>query len=477
MPVLFKDQPGIKVWLLCLISAFLILLLSPLMQKGCFIDGMLYKTVAFNYAEGLSSFWQMKFTDTSMSEFCEQPPLYFYVLGNLYKVFGVADLTDRVFTLTLFALLIFCVYQLMKLLFKHHQMSYLLMFILFMLSVQVVCWSYVNQVIEPLVCVFAALGTLFFIQFLNSGKMGYAVLFSLMLCCLFLTKGFQSCFIIMLPIVYLVLSENKKPWLFFLLICSGGLVAFIFICADMYAPAKQWFDCYYRARLVLTMQNVGHTTTNHFEIIGRFFSELLGCIGVIVVLLLYLKYKKKYPLRRALRNFMSNKIAVSFLVTSLAGSFPYAVSLVQRGFYLVPSFIFFILAMLYGFRRYVLFLFVFFEHAGKYAAVRRCIVFLFAGALFWFFMSFNTYKRNEELLIDLDVITPYFKKGEKIFIEADRWNDFSLHAYLYMDKQVSLTRDAGECKFFIRTKSTTMPDSLQPLELNTRELDLFVLKR
>ncbi len=463
-------------WLYFLGAVFLILVLSPLFQKGCFIDGMLYKTVAYNYAEGLSSFWRMKFTNTSMSEFCEQPPLYFYLLGSFYKVFGDYYLVDRFFTLLLFVLFIFILRGIIKELFRR-PMPYLLVSVFFVLSIPVFCWSYVNQAIEPLLCVLTSLGILFFLRFVHSGKNIFSFLFAVVLYLLFLTKGFQSCFIAVLPLVYAVISKVKRDNYYFFIFSGVIFLALLAVCLRFYSPAANWFKCYYNARLVLTLNNVGNTTDNHLEIIGRFFSELILCLASLVILFSCLKIKKNYPIRFILKNFMSNRIAVSFLLTSFAGSFPYAISLVQRGFYLIPSFIFFILAMVYGFKRYWFFFFAVLMNLQRSLIIKGIIGLVVLGAILYCCFNFNTYKRNEELLTDIELILPYFKKGDTIGIEEDSWNDFSLHSYLYMAKQVSLTTDKKNCSFLIRSKSFSANDSLIKIEIKTRELDLYLLPK
>jgi len=465
---------GILPWFWFLGSAFIILILSPLFQKGCFIDGMLYKTVAYNYAEGLSSFWHLKFTATSMTEFCEQPPLYFYLLGSFYKIIGDHYLVDRIFTLLLFVLFIITLNSIVTHLFKN-RLSYLLFLVFLFLTIPVFCWSYVNQVIEPLLCVLTGLAVSFYLKFLQSRNWFYWVLFSLILLLLFLTKGFQSVFVIVFPLTYMVLSKFEKANYFFSMLAGGFFLLLLAVCIALYQPAIAWFKCYYNTRLVLTMNNVGNTTDNHLEIIGRFFSELILCLIFFGALLFYLQWKKKYRIKFALKNFISNKIALALLITSFAGSFPYAISLVQRGFYLIPAFICFIVALVYGFKRYCLFLFFALSNMGSVRFVRVLMPLVFLCCVVYMCVNFNRYKRNEALLKDIDMVLPYLKKGEVIAIDPERWNDFGLHSYLYMARQVSLSAEAKNCSFLIRSKYLPALDTLQKIFITTGEIDLYVL--
>ncbi|PBQ30768.1 hypothetical protein CNR22_02920 [Sphingobacteriaceae bacterium] len=468
-------RSGFLAWVYFISAAFIVLILSPLFQKGCFIDGMLYKTVAYNYAEGLGSFWTMKFTNSSMVQFCEQPPFYFYLLGNFYKAFGDHYLVDRIFTLLLFLIFVFILNHIVKSLFRKPQL-YFVLSIFILLSIPVFCWSYVNQIIEPLQCVLVALELWFFIRFIHSRNRMFVVAFACVLFLLFLGKGFQSCFVIVLPITYALISKFEKRYYYFVVFSGILFLTLLFSCVWLYSPAKTWLECYYQARLVLTLNNVGNTTDNHFEIIGRFFSELIGCLIILALLFSYLAAKKHYAFRFIFKNFLANKLAVALLITSFAGSLPYAISLVQRGFYLIPSFVCFVLALVYGFKRYWLFFFLFLAEITKLKITRLVFGLLALGSIVYFCMAASTYKRNEDLLKDIDLILPYLKKGETVSIEAERWNDFSLHAYLYMARQVSLSASKERTFYSIRSKEIPLlaGDSLKKINLDTREIELYV---
>jgi len=283
---------------------------------------------------------------------------------------------------------------------------------------------------------------------------------------------------IVLPIAYVITSKVRRVGYYAILISTVFFLAILLAFLKWYAPANVWMECYYKARLVLTMNNVGNTTEDHFEIIGRFFSELIVCLACVVILCAYLKFKKNYPLRFIAKNFVSNKLALSLLLTAFAGSFPYALSLVQRGFYLIPAFICFVLAIVYGLRRYWMFFFLFTGKIAGFKFTRILFPFIASASLIYFCFSFTLYKRNEQLLKDIDMILPYLKKGEIVLIEGERWNDFSLHSYLYMAKQVSLSMNKKECKFLIRSKSAPEQNTttFAKLELKSGEIDLYVLK-
>lgn len=462
---------------LFLFSALLILIISPLFQRGCFIDGMLYKTVAYNYSQGLSSFWNMKYTDTCMSFFCEQPPLYFYLLGFFYKLFGTSYLVDRLFTFVLFIGFLYVLYAICQLLFKKNR-AYFLLAVFFLLSIQVICWTVVNQVIETLVLLEISLGIWIFIKYLERAKIFYLLLFVPLLIVLFLTKGFQSCFIIVLPITYLILSKWNRSVLYFSGFSIFSFLAVVIAILMLYPPSVKWYTCYYEARILLTLKGVGATTDNHFEIIIRFFTEVIGVVFVLMGLLIFIRVKKSYPLVLIFKNFKSNTLAVSLLITAMAGSLPFALSLVQRGFYLVPSFICFVLALILGFKCYWMFLFEGLNMFFGKRMVQFAVISISFSALIYSIWTIDHYKREKELAQDLQVILPILKMNETVMISENLWNYFNLHSYFYMAKQVNLTLERDKPTFMISHKKDSLVNrryKLQHLKLDTKELDVYYL--
>lgn len=460
---------------LLVVSALILLVLLPLFQKGTFMDGVLYKTVAFNHSNSNGLFWTMKYTETCMPTFCEQPPLYPGLLGEFYRVFGTGYLVDRFFTALLFLLTCTLLWSSLKM--KQGRVFSFWLLLFFLLSVPVLCWSYVNQVIEPLVCVWTAFGILVFVRYRERGGWWYPVLFALSLYLSFLTKGFQSCFLIVLPLAVTV-KERLEKRSAVLLVASGFLLSvLLFVTFRLWQPAIAWFDCYVRARLLLTMQNVGSTTDNHFEIIGRFFSELIGPLVCFVALLLWLKLKKRYPLRLVFSNFMNHRLGLPLAITSFAGSFPFALSLVQRGFYLVPAILCFLLALTLGFRRYWMVLFVSLKESATGQVVKWVAPFIFAGTLIYLVLQVGNYKREEALLTDLELMENYLPENDTISVEEEMWNYFNLHSYLYMDKRCSLIKLSDEKRPILITKREhgPLPPEYQCLMLPTRELQLWVL--
>ncbi len=458
-----------------LLSAGLVLTVSPLFQKGSFIDAMLYKTVAFNYAIGEGSFWSMKYTNTSMSFFCEQPPLYMYLLGNVYALFGTHFLVDRVFTFLQLLVFLFFLYRICQKLFTP-ALPFFLLNLFLLLSIQAISWSFANQVIETMVLMFVAIAIDLYLGYMTSRKVSRLVWFALVLLALFLTKGFQSCFIVVLPLSYALFHLKEEKILWFAFFTSFFLLALIVLLVFVYEPSQNWYACYYQARLVLTMNNIGATTDKHYQILIQLLMETVVVWLVFFSLSVFLLVKKQFTLRQVFVEPLRDKLGMSLFLTFLAGSLPFTLSLVQRGFYLVPAYLCLILFLTYAFRTQCLYFFEGLHKMSSYVWLRVLVPVIFLASVVYVVLKAKGYKREKELAHDLELMTPFFKAKSTVGINSNVWNYFNLHSYLYMQKKVSLSADPNQRGFVIVYKNEIPYNEgavAWKIELPTQELDMY----
>src|SRR5690606_19575093 len=84
------------------ISVFAIFLgiISPaLFSDGMFMDGLIYATIAKNLANGMGSFWYLKFSETFFSAFHEHPPLAMALQSIFFKIFGDSIYVERFYSM------------------------------------------------------------------------------------------------------------------------------------------------------------------------------------------------------------------------------------------------------------------------------------------------------------------------------------------------------------------------------------------
>lgn len=452
---------------LLLFSAFLFLFVAPLFQQGLFIDGLLYKTVANNYFRGEGEFWSMKFSDVTMTPFYEQPPLFFAVTAYFYHLFGNSFLADKFLTLLMLIGVVVVLKKVNRLLSNEplmHRVS-----LLFFLGIPVIAWSFANQVIETQVALLSLLGYMFFLLSRGTGSfLIYVFAFSIIGIGLFLTKGFQSCFVLIVPFAYAFSFKNSRDLLF------GVLSSLIFLSLLYYflrvnEASKSWFDNYYSKRLMASLNGVGATTTWRLEIVFRLFTEMLFPLLVILAVWIYAKKKKIVK-----RSGLHQKHALALLITGLAGSLPYVITLEQRGFYLVPSFAFFILALVVFFQHEISSLFIVYEQQLHRKMVEYVLLATSVLSVIYLLASPFLFKRDENLIHDVAIISKYVEAHDTVAIDEDMWNDTPLQSYLYMQKQCNV--EAGVDKtYYIHDRShPTDPDpSYVKLPVPTRQYDLY----
>jgi len=449
-----------------LLSAVIIVIVAPLLQQGVFMDGMLYKTVAHNYAKFHNAFWNMKFTDVSMNPFQEQPPLFFYLTGNWYRVFGESLPSDRVFTLVCLTLAVYFLHRICLRMFST-DMTAATCFML--LCIPVIHWTFVNQVIETVVTPLT-LGCFVLVMTPAESSLKAAVkgiALGCLLILLFLTKGFQSCFIIVAPFFFYFI-KNEKAALTTGIVASVILIAGLWILIFKYDPSSEWFKGYLNKRLRASLEGVGATTTYRAEILIRIITEMI--LPVLITAGTILFYKKKDT-----GNINETKNAWIFLLTGLCGTVPFAITFEQRGFYLVPGLPFLVLAIIAFAAGPVIRVQ---EQTKKFFSRKGpaiVVTLLLAISLLYMIYSPHLYKREEDLITDLEKMKPYLKADDTLSIDEEMWNYTSVHAFLYMQNQVNLS-DRTLHKFYLhdREHQTEPKAGYKIIVLPTRKFQLFI---
>lgn len=432
----------------------------------------MYLAVAFNRFKGYGSFWEQRYSATSMTFFCEQPPLYFETLGWFYKLFGGAEAAEKLFTLFWLVLTVFLLALIWKKLVteRYRALSWLPAFLL--VTVPGFCWAYNNQVIETMITPLALFAFYLHLVFMRTSRKNVRALafFGIVgvLFLLLITKGVQSVFLLaglFLAAVCHVDGTRKKHLVqnLVLAVVFAGLSALVFMLNE---KAHYWMENYFQKRLVATFNHVGATASYREQIIVRFFSELLPGFAVFLLVAIYFKIRFRYNFSLLWKNMRSNPAGWWMILISLSASMPMALTLEQRGFYLTPAFPFAVLGLTFMMRRYFYVLLAKLFSRGEK-------VLKFSGAAlvvlsFVFFVGFKgDYKRDEGMLKDIDKLVTLVSKGEVIGIDQSTWNTFSLHSYLNKRNDNSLLA-SDTTRIFIQEK-----ENKAPIPANYKRIDLF----
>ena len=468
-------------WILT-IATINMLIVSQLLQDGMFMDGMLYTSVAKNLSEGIGTFWNPRFSETTMISFHEQPPLYFGLLAIFYKLFGTSMYVERFFVFTFFVLTLVYICKFWKKLFIENEeiAGHTWLPVLFYSTTPVCFWAYTNHVEEVVMCAFVLMAVYHIYVALFSNK---RVIFNLILGGIFiflasLTKGPQGLFPIACVAFYWLITKNIsfKKMVIYSLVLVGipALIygALILIDYNIYVSFQQYFS----NRFIKTFNNVYATTNNRLEIFVRLFTELLPIIS-ITFLIKFFSRKQDLKAQQSLEN---KEKLWWLLAVGLSGSLPLAITTEQRGFYLVTALPYFALVVS-AWLAPTLTALLAKSNSNKigYKIFSYSVVVALVVSVIFCFSQIGKFKRDKELLTDIYTIGAIIPRGETVGLPNTTWNNWSIQTYFMRYCSVSLDEGSQRRHYFITEKNH--PESLVPsgyrlYPTKTNELNLYILK-
>lgn len=467
-------------WLFTL-SAILILIISQLVQDGIFMDGLLYVSVAKNLADGLGNFWEPHFSQTYYSTFREQPPLYFGLLAVFYKIFGTSMYVERLFCFLCLAFTLLYTHKIWKALFferdKFSKNSWLP--ILFYISIPICFWAYSNHVEETVMTLFVVMSIYYICKALFFDKKIY---FNLILAgiCIFLaslTKGIQGLFPIAAVFCYWMVNRQlfsfKKNIIYSTIITGVPVIIYsilIFFNNTIYTVFKLYFE----NRLGTSFNRADRQTAHYrFEIMARLFTEMIPVFILMLIIYLFsLKHKIAGPTDK--KDF---KAILWLLLIGLSGSIPLMITMEQRGFYLLTSLPFFVLAASVLVADRMGGLVEKINTNGKwYINIKIITIIVLLFSITYTLLKVGETKRDKNLLADIYSIGKIVPYGSIISIPNEMERDHSTREYLIRYFYISTDNYSTEYPFLMIRKNlpkNLVPDNFKLYPLSTQELDLY----
>ncbi|MCX8080151.1 MAG: hypothetical protein N3F09_02825 [Bacteroidia bacterium] len=446
---------------------------SRTFQRGMFMDGLLYATVAHNLHQGLGTFWFPVY-DITLRHFDQQPPLFMYILSLFYDWFGSSEYVEKSFSF----LLMLCSIGLMVLIWK--KISYgqtmknteWLPVILF-LTIPVVPWSFSNNMIENLVLNFCLLSVYLF---LHEDKYGlWAVLAaSFVIIVSSLTKGLQASFtiIFMLLYGYLIKPEKLKTTLIYFFISVIIFVGFYFILFSIPEPKKSLM-AFWNNRVMNSIQNVSNVESRFYLWFRLFFVELLPMEIVLAgaILLCGHSLNRSEFIRTPLFRY-----SVLFIALGLCGSLPLIITKEQRGFYLMNSFPFFSLGFGVILFKILESSIEKFEKALSIKFIRIFSVTMVIVSISMLIFHFGKTGRDEIELHDAKQIAMHIKNEKTIFSSGELIYKYNFLLYLNRYHGISVIfRDEEKYPFMVLadTQGISLRFKYEKLSPNTRKYHLW----
>jgi hypothetical protein len=472
------SKPDTSFWIFT--ASVLILLTVPkLVRDGMFLDGMLYTSVAHNLGNGTGTFWQPVFSpfwsNAGSGFFHEHPPLALGIQALFFKVLGDSMYVERFYiflTMTITAFLIAAVW---RIIFRGNEsirgMAWLPVLLWFLIPT--VPWSYSNNMMENTMGLFALAGVLFSLRGCEKEKNSFVsfALSGLFIFMATMSKGVPGFFPIAVPFIYWLIFRKGnfyRPVLQTLIVVLVPAIAYFIL--FRIPESRESLMFYVKARLLQRIDE-SPTVTNRLYVFGRVFSELAPLLALTAIAFILLRLKRNELMKKI--NF---RYAAFFFLAGLAASAPLAMTMVQRGFYLVPSFPYFAIAFS------VLFAPAAFETRNKILSGTKSLAILkYSGfaliivALILSIILRSEPVRDKKVLHDVHLIGHAIPGRSAITVSDGLYGaNYSLECYFIRYYNIALHINEPE-KYLLALKEGEKPDTtvFSRVKLDTRVYDLY----
>jgi hypothetical protein len=285
------------------------------------------------------------------------------------------------------------------------------------------------------------------------------------------SKGIPGFFPLAVPAIYwLIIRKGNllRPVIQTSLVLA--VPAFIYLILFNIPESRESLKFYVTERL---FQRIGEapTVSSRFYIMGRLLSELLPLVIISALTFSILKIRKF-----RLQAFNFPEQSAFLFLTGLSAAAPIALTMVQRGFYLVPSFPYFGLAFaallspaVLHFRNKVI--------SSRLRLFRNLSLGLIIFAFVFSALQKGKTSRDRELLHDVHAIGNTLPRKSAITISQDIANNSSLECYFIRYYDIGLHINEPE-RFLMIKKEDAKPDSISfsKLVIDTRVYDVYVKK-
>lgn len=480
---MFKDyllRKNYPFWLFTF-GVLILLTVPKLIQDGMFLDGMLYTSVSHNLGNGIGSFWFPVFSPSNYNSdspfFHEHPPLVFGIQSLFFRLLGNSMYVERFYTFLTMCISAFLINVLWRTIYeREEQMKKLSWFpILFWITIPSCSWSYSNNMMENTMGIFTLTAVILSYKAVESrsNKPALLIFSGVFVFLATMSKGLPGFFPLALPLLHWIIFRKKSFMIAIfqtLLIISAPAVLYFVL---FKLPQSRESLSFYLTERLLSRISDRPTVGNRFYILKRLFTELIPQILFTLLIILVPKLKKS-------SGQLTGNISLSalFFFTGLAASVPMILTMVQRGFYLVPSFPYFAI----GFSILIAPLVLKFKegiitNAGKFKIFRILSIVLFVFAIGLSLLQKGKTVRDRDILHDVHTIGNAIPNKSALTINLDIATTYVLECYFIRYYYISLYID--EPKDYLMVKKTMDPPNpadFEKLNIETKLYDIYRYK-
>lgn len=425
-------------FLLILLILFLGQTLSNVFQRGLFMDGLIYASIAKNMAHNIGDFYNPVYLYREPF-FHSHPPMMFFLQSIFFRVFGDSFWVEKLYSFFVGCLIIasLCLIFLTCLPKKYNykRLMFIAPSVLFLFPLS--AWSIRSNIIEPTQTLFLVIAVLFFFKSIDRSASLYwssIVLGSIFIFLALLTKGltalFPLSFFILHDLVYkrkITLTSIKNTVLVFIFISFAIITIYL-----ISESSRLYIDNYWQVQISESLKGSYRTVDSRFQIVIYLFQQAFIPLILMVSILMF-KGKKFIEMHE-----FKNEI-ILFLFIGFSASFPIMISLKQAEFYLFPSFPFFALSLSF-------FCLPALQNIDQYFSFRslRILQFvLIAAIVIYSFSQQGNAERDQQLLVDLDNLFMTQKHNKsKIALVGDNTHLIQAYSIRYFEYEFSAFEEA-----------------------------------
>lgn len=463
-------------------SIVLAFTLPVLVKDAMFQDAMLYSSVSRNLAIGIGTFWFPQYSTLNIAgipSFHEQPPLVFGIQSLFYKIFGDSIYVERFYTLLMLIAHIILINVLWKLNFdktlEQRKLGWIA--VTFWILIPVCWWCFHNNLMENTMSLFDLAAVILIVQNLKKSSQNYFawIIAGILIFLASFSKGLPGLFPVVVPFLYWIVDRKtgfKKHLLLTLLLFS--IPALIYAILFIIPVSRESLSIYVFERLLVRVDSMP-TSSYRLEILWRLLTEMIP-----VLLVLCIVFVTGY-FRKATMAVSENRKAVFFyFLIGLSGSTPLTLTMVQKGWYLVPSFPYFAVAAGMLISPYISKSLAEIDTAGrKFKIFFIATIVLFLSVLVASATQFGKISREKETLSDVYKIGKVVPRFSTITVPINLYDeyDFILQGFLVRHFNISID-PTKEYKYFLNMKGNivNIPSEYQKVDISLEKYELYARK-
>jgi len=469
-------------WWILTVSIVLAFTLPVLVQDAMFQDAMLYSSVSHNLAIGIGTFWFPQYSTLNIAgipSFHEQPPLVFGIQSIFYKVLGDSIYVERFYTLLALIAHIILINLLWKLNFDkspdQRKLGWIAVF--FWILIPVCWWSFHNNLMENTMSLFDLVAVILIVQNLKKSSINYFawIIAGFMIFLASFSKGLPGLFPIVVPFLFWIVNREtgfKKNLLLTLLLFS--VPALIYTILFLIPVSRESLSIYVFERLLVRVDSMP-TSSYRLEIFWRLFTEMIPVI-LVTGIVLAVGYFKKAKLEI---NENIKKASFYFLI-GLSGSAPLALTMVQKGWYLVPSFPYFAIAATMLISPYISKSMVSIDTSGrKFKAFYLVTIIFFMSVIVVSATQWGKISREKATLSDVYKIGEVVPRFSTITVPENQYDEYNFILQGFLVRHFSISIDpTKKYKYFLNEKGSTavIPPEYMKVDIALTKYELYVKK-